>query len=77
MFEDNFIHAEDYLAALERQEEAEELRMREAEMEMGAISKLAWKSERWFEEHPCLFAILLYMLFGLFFSTLTLLAVLL
>lgn len=25
MFEDNFIHAEDYLAALERQEEAEEL----------------------------------------------------
>ena len=51
--------------------------MREAEMAMGAISKLAWKSERWFEEHPCLFAILLYMPFGLFFSTLTLLAVLL
>lgn len=77
MFEDNFIHAENYLAALERQEETEELRMWEAEMAMGAISKLAWKSEHWLEEHPCLFAILLYVPFGLFFSTLTLLAVLL
>lgn len=45
MLKNDFIHAEDYLAALERQEEAEELRMREAEMAMGAISKLAWKSE--------------------------------
>ena len=75
MFEDNFIHAEDYIEALERQEEAEKLRMLEAEMAMGAISKLVWKSEHWLEEHSCLFAILLYVPFGLFFSTLTLLAV--
>lgn len=77
MLKNDFVHAEDYLAALERQEEAEELRMREAEMAMGAISKLAWKSEHWLEEHPCLFAILLYTPFGLFFFALTLLAVLL